>query len=113
MVLTRQIMRLLQYFCATVLAISLSSQPLYAQPLIGYYKSSNVEWIWVNGTRFDLNLCDDKIRLKEFVAKGRHTMDSPVSMPSGYITLNQVTLEAVAEGMQCSTFQEFKKWLNR
>lgn len=95
-----------------LLVSSLIPQSVHAEPLIGFYKLGNVQWIWVNGTRFDLNVCDDKIRLKQFVAEGLHTMNSPVPIPQGYILLDQVTLEALTVGMKCSVLQKFNKWLN-
>jgi len=77
------------------------------------YKLGNVEWVWVNGLKFDIKDCDEKMSLKNFVASGQHLLHSPALLPQGYIPIQQVTLEALTSQMECSSFQKFNKWIKR
>lgn len=105
-----------RYFCISILAtftIILGSQPVYAESIYGVYKLGNVEWVWINGLKFDIKNCDEKMQLKKFVASDMHKLHSSVPLPSGYIPIEQVTLEALTAQMECSTFQKFNKWIKR
>ena len=83
------------------------------RPLIGYFSNGEVEWLWVNGTRFDMNSCDDRLKLKKFVSEGRHNFASQVSMPSGYEPITQVSFEAHALNLDCTLTQKAKRWFQK
>jgi hypothetical protein len=82
-------------------------------PSIGYFGNGQVEWLWINGNRFDMNFCEDRIKLKKFVTEGRHNYASQVQMPSGYTSITQAGFEAYALNLDCTMTQKAKKWLGK
>jgi len=82
-------------------------------PSIGYFSNGKVEWWWVNGNRFDMNSCDDRIKLKKFVTEGRHNVASQMQMPSGYDRIPQVSFEAYALHLDCTFTQKAIKALGK
>ena len=82
-----------------------------SNPTLGFFPGSGSEkahFVYINGYRLDLRICNDIKTLRQLVAAGRHREASGQQLPGGYMSLYPEEVEDWVPYMQFRSLAENK-----